>query len=232
MNRFFKDKLANCVICRQPLSGDTQLVCIHCKHDQLRIYYPGSLPSLIHIPTIEANTHCNYVDQVFAVVPYVPPYTDFIQTLKFGRQLLLGRLMGNMLVDWLDANQVTEPSGILVPMPIHFLRFMRRGYNQSQLIAKEVAAQRGYPIGENILSKCRYTSPQAQAKRQSRFRMRHSFASRRLNGETIILIDDVITTGHTANEAARTLKKAGAGRVCLWVFACANDRIHDYCFRI
>ena len=104
----------------------------------------------------------------------------------------------------------------LTPVPLHWFRQLARGYNQSEMICDELSQKLGVPkLG--LLRRTRWTPPQAQLSRSQRKRnLGNAFAVRDaslLRGKSILLVDDVMTTGTTLNECARKLVKAGAKEV-------------------
>jgi ComF family protein len=107
-----------------------------------------------------------------------------------------------------------ENIGAVVPVPLHAWRRYRRGYNQSELLARELARLIDVPM-MNALTRVRHTTPQVELrKKQRRDNVRGAFAlheevARRGEKGSVLLIDDVCTTGATLGECARVLKSAG-----------------------
>lgn len=106
---------------------------------------------------------------------------------------------------------------IVIPIPLSLQRFKKRGYNQAELLAKELCRQNqvSFILEKNVLYKIKDTATQVSVKdRTKRLQnIRGSFAVKnphKIRGKTIILIDDVVTTGATLEEARRVLQKAGA----------------------
>jgi ComF family protein len=108
---------------------------------------------------------------------------------------------------------------ILVPVPLHRSRLWRRGFNQSVLVARELSKHTGVPVAADALQRVGATPPlKGLNMRQRRRTVAGAFRPNGnvdLRGRTIILVDDVMTTGSTANACARILKRAGAERVDL-----------------
>jgi ComF family protein len=108
---------------------------------------------------------------------------------------------------------------ILVPVPLHRSRLWRRGFNQSVLVARELSKRTGVPVAADALKRVRATPPlKGLNMRQRRRTVAGAFRPNGnvdVRGRTIILVDDVMTTGSTANACARILKRAGAERVDL-----------------
>jgi ComF family protein len=119
---------------------------------------------------------------------------------------------------------------LIVPVPLHWRRRWRRGFNQAELLGREVAQRRGIPI-LNALRRTKFTTSQAgltSAVRRSNtagaFRSRSGIDVR---GKRILLIDDVFTTGATASACAMALKKSGAAHVSLLTLARADRRFRE-----
>ena len=119
------------------------------------------------------------------------------------------------MFEFLKENPV--PGDVLVPVPVHPKRLRERGYNQSSLLANELAKNSGIPVISNCLARRLYIVPQARAASAAeRFQNTlgaFACADGRLKGKQIILIDDVSTSGATLNACAAALKSAGAATV-------------------
>lgn len=113
----------------------------------------------------------------------------------------------------------------IVPVPLSAGRLKQRGYNQSALLAKEVAKRCNLPIREDLLKRIRETEKQSLMTREQRSKnLRRAFsASDECKGLSIILIDDIKTTGATLEECANELKKHGADRVYALTACCAAE---------
>jgi ComF family protein len=112
---------------------------------------------------------------------------------------------------------------LIVPVPLHWRRRWRRGYNQSEILARGIAARLHVPCKPGWLRRVRNTPRQVgQRGAARRDNVRNAFFAPRwaqLHGKAILLVDDVLTTGSTASEAARALRAAGAARVVVAVLA-------------
>lgn len=112
-------------------------------------------------------------------------------------------------------------SAALVPVPLAELRLQERGYNQAQLIAKELAKKFALHVDADAVIRIRETDVQQRLNWiERRHNVRHAFvATRSFAGESVVLVDDVLTTGSTLNELARAVYEAGAARVDAYVLA-------------
>jgi ComF family protein len=136
----------------------------------------------------------------------------------------LAEVIGELWAAHLENCLREVKADVIIPMPLHWLRHLQRGYNQSEALARAVAGRLGLPCRPGWLRRIRYT-PQQQAQKSASARrenVRNAFlapARAKLRGKTILLVDDVLTTGSTANEAARALRAAGVKRLVVAVLA-------------
>lgn len=156
------------------------------------------------------------LDRIRAAVAYGDISRSIALRLKYGRKTALARTMARYmrpLVGDLPGNCV------LVPVPLHRRRLWSRGFNQSVIVARELSRRTGIPVAADALRRTRSTPPlKGMGMRQRRRTVAGAFRAREpagVRGRTVILIDDVMTTGSTANACARVLKRAGAERVDL-----------------
>lgn len=133
--------------------------------------------------------------------------------LKYGRKIALARTMARYMAPLMTRDQM---DGLIVPVPLHRSRLWWRGFNQAGIIARELSRRTGIGHSHFALRRIKRTpSLRGLSASQRRRTVAGAFdADRRLvEGRTIILVDDVLTTGSTAEGCARALRKAGAARV-------------------
>jgi ComF family protein len=148
-----------------------------------------------------------------------------IHRCKYGKRPAVAPALADLLVTgW--QSPLTEPlhsAEVVIPMPIHPQRERERGFNQSLLIAAHFCYHTGLSLIQGVLERVVYHRPQvgldASERRQN---VRDAFRvvqSQQVVGRTVLLIDDVWTTGSTLNEAAKALLSAGAARVFAYTVA-------------
>jgi ComF family protein len=162
---------------------------------------------------------------VIRLGPYAPPLRPCVHQLKYRRvEQTLGHL-ARLLSEAVTAGLEGERVDLILPVPMHWRRRWSRGYDHARALAKGLGRRLDLPVGDELI-RVRHTPPQVNLPRTRRIRMiRGAFAVRprgKLAGARILLVDDVTTTGATANEAARTLLRAKALRVTLAVLAKAE----------
>lgn len=194
-----------CQDCRNKLTINPQKICPICKMaDEVRNCVGSPLDNLW------ALSH--YQDYLVAESVQKLKYeylTDFIQDYW---KAYLKKF-------WQLNKNVINNDHLLISVPLHKKRFLERGFNQSELIAGELAAISGLPIEKDLLKRTIYNEPQVGLNGSRRlenikgiFSVNYKALSRSWNKE-IILIDDVYTTGSTMSECAKILKSAGFKRI-------------------
>jgi ComF family protein len=140
--------------------------------------------------------------------------------LKYGRKVAIARTMARYMAPFI-ANAGDQP--LLVPVPLHRSRLWQRGFNQSALVARELARSLSLPADVLALRRLKRTPPlkgMSSVQRRKTVAGAFKVADRsKVTGRTVILIDDVLTTGSTAEACARALQRAGAARVELVTWA-------------
>jgi ComF family protein len=161
--------------------------------------------------------HPPVLDSCSALFGYQPPVDQWIHALKFGGDLAVGRLLGQLLAARMP--RPDERTRVLA-VPLHPRRMRQRGYNQAEEISRPLL-QDGWLSSRCGCARKRHTEAQSGLPARDRHgNLRGAFTVHAsLPGEHILLVDDVMTTGATLNELARTLKAAGASRVGAWVVA-------------
>jgi ComF family protein len=164
-------------------------------------------------------------DAAYSFGFYENELRQLIHLFKYGRIQTLSAPLGRLLALALPREQDFD---VIVPMPLHWHKRWQRGFNQAELLAREIGHRTNAPV-RNALRRVRNTASQAgltSAKRRKN--VSGAFQAKRrskLNGSRVLLIDDVMTTGATAASCARALKRGGASQVTLLTLARADRRL-------
>ena len=152
---------------------------------------------------------------------------ELIHLLKYEQIAPAVGVLGRMLAEAIDKLELGSGPFLVIPVPLHRSKRRERGFNQAELIghaALKKLASRDFELATDVLERCRVTGSQIGLTRPQRAEnIRGAFRVVHLNkvaGRNILLVDDVLTTGTTASECARVLRKAGARQV--WVATVAR----------
>jgi ComF family protein len=167
----------------------------------------------------------NGFDAAYAYGWYEGRLRELIHLFKYGGISSLAGPLGEMTM---IAYPRDERFDLIVPMPMHWWRRWRRGFNQAELLARAVGRRTALPV-VNAVRRSRFTAPQASLTNAERRRnVAGAFAVRapeQIRGARVLLVDDVLTTGATVGACAAALKRAGAAAVSVLALA-RTDRRH------
>jgi ComF family protein len=144
---------------------------------------------------------------------------DVLHGLKYEQKTSFGTMLGKHLGKKMLTENIFTSADYLIPIPLHSLKLRERGYNQSECIAAGITSVTKIPMRTNILYRTRYTQSQTHlnfAERQENVKdvfMIKKNSGKHIEGKTIILVDDVMTTGATTLSAAGILKKNGVQKI-------------------
>ena len=151
-----------------------------------------------------------------ALFHYREPYRKIFLEFKFNGQTAAGHMLGMAMGELIKERDTFYDYQYIVPVPISKERMNERGYNQSEILACYIASALGIPM-RDIMIRVKNSLPQSRIMHYKRAEnVKNAFdVTEKLNGENIILFDDVYTTGSTAMECVNVLHNAGAGDVCV-----------------
>ena len=209
----------DCILC-QSACGD-RLLCEACERE-----LPASASACPRCALDgTGNVECGacladppHYDASCAAFTYAFPVDVLVQALKYRGQLALAGFFAHKLRQRIDLAAGVD---LIVPLPLHPARLAERGFNQAAEIAKALSRASGIRMDARVARRVRNTAPQADLPwRERAANMRRAFSCEHdLAGLNVAVVDDVMTTGATLNEFARTLKQSGAARVQNWVVA-------------
>ncbi len=219
-----------CIAC-QAAVGEAQALCARCWSgigfierpycERLGTPFPVDLgsgllsPAAIAAPPVFARAR--------AACRFDGTARELVHRLKYGDRIDLSLTLGRMMR--LAGRELVADADLVVPIPLHRTRLWRRRFNQAAVLARVIARDAGLPLAQATLARIRPTLRQVGLTRAQRAdNLQGAFcvpdAMRpQIEGRRILLIDDVLTTGATANAAARALLRAGAGAVDVLTFA-------------
>jgi len=159
-------------------------------------------------------------DEARSPLGYAYPVDKLVQRFKFDGDLPTGRLLAELLADYLAAGGGAKPDCI-IPVPLHPARLKERGFNQAVELARPVGRRLKIQVRLDVCERVRATEVQSKLDAVERKKnLRDAFAVRKfMDGKHVALVDDVITTGTTVEVLTRALKDAGAARVSVWSVA-------------
>jgi len=166
------------------------------------------------------------LSRVRALGLYVPPFDKLVQAFKYSGKTKVGELLGRALAALVQQDEVLSAADAVCPVPLHPARLRERGFNQSLLLAAAISMNTRIPLVEcltrtkNTATQTRKMTPEARLKNLARaFRLRPDAG---VDGKRVLLVDDVMTTGATLDQAAQELLKGGATSVLGAVVAAAH----------
>ena len=208
-----------CIVCA---IGPGAPVCEGCERDFLPAQTPRCQRCALRLEGAVADqcgaclAHPPHFDGTLALADYAMPIAGMVAALKSSARVDLADAFARLL-----AARETVRTDLVIAVPLSFERESERGFNQSLEIARRYARLNGTTLAERALLKVRHTAPQQSLAREDRRRnVRGAFSvSGEVQGRTVAVIDDVMTTGSTLDEIARVLKAAGAAQVINRVIA-------------
>ncbi|MEX0641576.1 MAG: double zinc ribbon domain-containing protein [Pirellulales bacterium] len=167
-----------------------------------------------------------HFDSVWRLGPYQGALRSAVLRTKHSSEGALAAALGELLAETAGGALAALALDVVVPVPMHWTRKMWRGANSPDVVAGRLAGHLGVPSRGDLLRRCRRTAPQASLSPAGRAaNVRGAFRAKPhwdLPGARVLLVDDIMTTGATANEAAKTLSKVGAALVVVAVLARAE----------
>lgn len=156
-----------------------------------------------------------------SVVLYDGVMKEAIHKFKFEGKKALSPILGRFLIEHLNRSEIPiKKIDTVIPLPLSKKRERQRGYNQTELLAKEISARYPIKMDSRSLKKVKDITPQFELSRKERLlNIKGAFSCSPLTGKNVLLIDDIFTTGATVREASRVLKAAGAASVYVLTLA-------------
>ena len=185
-----------CGICAAPISQAKGLVCATCQADK-PAYHSSRIPLV-----------------------YSEPVNHWIRDFKFHNNLVKGKVLAELFLTGLQHTN-TRAIDCLIPVPLHPSRIRQRGYNQALWLANQIGRHTGIPVDNRLVSRNRKTPPQHSLQHKQRLtNLNKAFElTRQCQYDKVVIVDDVVTTGSTANEIARLLATQAIRHIEVWAIA-------------
>ena len=210
----------HCIICKKYLSRKEQNVCQICWDNLVRLPFPFCVECR---SLVEKDSHCRQcqnesdLDLVYSLGAFDDSYQNLIYAFKYDQLTNLGKRLGTALGEQIKEDKRFTGLDFLIPVPLHPSRKRKRGFNQSEILTDEISQKIGLPALKDVLRKKKRTKDQTNLNAMQREEnVRGAFEIKNKDmvlNKNIVLVDDVITTGATLKECARTLAQAGASRI-------------------
>lgn len=212
-----------CVVCGMAARAGLDC-CAGCERDLPKLNASCRRCALELVQDVELCGRCTRrlpaFDRTYAGFAYRGSIERLVRRFKFRHDLAAGRVLAGLLARRLSAQGAPRPD-LMAPVPLHWRRRLGRGFNQAELLCADLSRHfRGLPWYP-LLRRRRATAAQSELPAERRGgNVRGAFALRSgvVPGH-VALVDDVMTTGSTLDECARRLRRAGVGRIDVWVVA-------------
>jgi len=216
-----------CLLCDKEI--EKGMICDNCLD-----YLPLVKPPVCHRcgrPT-SSGTVCYFcrndsaLDHGRAWMLFVPPSDKMIYHFKYRSKTRLAHILGRAMAALIQTDHKQRQADTIVPVPLHWWKQLRRGYNQAALLARIISQETGI-IRQNKLKRVKNTRSQTRMnehERQENVLKAFTVSANGIKNKKVILVDDVLTTGATMNECARVLKERGATEVYSCVASITPDQ--------
>lgn len=211
-----------CIVCHRRLNIDEKHICTHCLADMPLTYYS----TLKYNKMSECFNHLIEEKEVFATALFFyngdSGYSNITKELKYAGNILSGRFFSKMLGKDIVSFSLFRNVDMVIPVPLHWTRRWRRGYNQAEVIAKEIAASVSVPMYTDILVRSPRTKTQTKIEMTRKYEnvkgafsvnienLKKHLKTITIHGSElhILLVDDVFTSGSTMCSCYKSLKIA------------------------
>ena len=214
----------NCAACQNALLGNEQLICTDCL---------VSLPRMESDSAIKGSVSGKFIgyQEVKGVMAYLAftkkgKVQNLLHALKYGGQKEVGTLLGRRMAGELMGEGAFPTADLIVSVPLHARKQKERGYNQSDAFAEGLSLASTIPWSGKVLTRMRYTVSQTgKTKSERRNNVKGIFeldGTTMLKGKTVILVDDILTTGATLEACLEALIQGGCTEVYIMTIAAAQ----------
>jgi ComF family protein len=214
-----------CPLCRNPLEHGEEGFCTPCREDMINIR--DARCEICGVPFLSGTGPAHLCGECIKRKPrfkrarswgiYEGALREAVREFKFRARLGLCQPLSDLLGEVYDREMADEGFELVIPVPLHKRRLRERGFDQATLLARSLAKNKGLELSLYNLRRIRFTMPQYGLSLRAReANVRGAFDlknPKQIKGRGVLLVDDVYTTGATARECARVLRRAGAEEV-------------------
>lgn len=206
----------SCEICGRDLAADnSRRLCNSCWERMAMIDIP-------YCPRPDIGNKV-YFRRVQAVGKYEGVLKECIHLVKYNRKTALNKVLSELMIKHIKEHLNIETIDYIIPVPLYKKQYWRRGFNQTELLVSEIGRYFNKPVIAKNLKRIKNTRPQYKLNKSERIKnIKKVFAvikPETFHQKSVLLVDDVYTTGATVNECAKVLSKAGANSVDVLVLA-------------
>jgi ComF family protein len=220
----------HCVMCMEAWPEEGKPLCMACYQslpwvgDEVCVCCGSPLTKESHTYCEQCESEVHEFQHARAPFRYEKGIAELIWRFKYSSETTLAPLLGEWVNDTL--NQAGWDCEVIVPVPLHTKRQRQRGYNQAELLANEVGKWQGMTVVNDALMRKKSTHTQTTLNRKQRLenlnRVFEVTNTELIHGKKILLVDDVYTTGATADQCSRALNEAGVAAVYVLTLAYTN----------
>jgi len=233
LSRLFEHRY-NCIVCDRELPQSTPHLTCNACYQRMEIIEDGVCLKCgkklfgEEEYCLDCKEHEKHFDRAFAPVSYSDAAMRLVQRLKYENRRYLAAPLARYMTDRFLLEDI--PVDVIIPVPLHEDRQKERGYNQSELLAVEVSRSLGVPMDAHCVDRVKDTLPSTKltgGRKAREENVRDAFVLKdraAVKNKTVLVVDDVLTTGATSSELARILKKAGAAKVYVLTFATTREK--------
>ncbi|MEW9123757.1 MAG: ComF family protein [Thermotaleaceae bacterium] len=212
------ERYSLCPLCKEQITFVHERTCQQCGKPLEELYLPSECPDCI------LSNHS--FTQGYTCVIYDEEIKRLIYRFKYGKQRYLAYHLAEIMIDKLKEKEVEEIHWVL-PVPLHKKRRQAREFNQSEILAKYISREMGWPMDSKNLIRMKDTQTQNQlSKEERKANMKNVFQivqEDKIKAKKILLIDDIYTTGSTLDSCSKVLLRAGAKEVYTLTFAAGRS---------
>ena len=226
LDELYADKFV-CLCCKDERLYDTHgYLCDKCFENLHFIEYACGKcgdevgPFDKYCETCKSKDYTHTFDRAYCVAKYTGTAKNLVFSLKYGLDKAIAKVISNYLVEKVKSLDIAVD--MVIPVPLGPKRFRNRGFNQTELLASDVASVLNLPLETKLVLRTTETQTQTSMTRLQRLEnVKGAFSvvdKDVVKGKNILLVDDIVTTGSTADEISRMLKKKGANKVYILAF--------------